>query len=173
MNRALPLVAISSLLGLAAGLIVTSASAQEAPQKTQSVKDFPDLIAGLKATPGCLGAEPLVAKGGKQFVIFAWFKDKKAVQDWYYSPMHWGAMRQFFPARGAGPEPLSLIKDPKTPVMVIASVTPSDKPVEGQTLAVSQIAIEMYTPLPGGAALGSKFAPEAFPAVGMTRLDKR
>ncbi|HSI73230.1 MAG TPA: antibiotic biosynthesis monooxygenase [Fimbriimonas sp.] len=167
MKPLFPALALSCVLGLAVGLSVNNASAQ---QKPQSTRDFPDLVGGLKASPGCLGVEVVTAKGGKQAVIMAWFKNKKAVEDWYYSPMHTGAMSKFFPGQASGHKPLELVKDPNIPIMVIASVTPSEKPAEGQSLAVSQIAIELYTPLPGGAALGSTFAPESLNTPGLTRL---
>ncbi|MEZ0326695.1 MAG: antibiotic biosynthesis monooxygenase [Fimbriimonas sp.] len=172
MRSLLTAIVVSSTLGLVLGITINSASAQDTPPKPQRVSDFPDLVTGLKQTPGCLGVEPVAAKGGKQFIIIAWFKDKKSVEAWYYSAMHREAMAKFFPGQGSGRKPLEGIKYPNTPVMVMASVTPSDKPVEGQGLAVSQIAIELYTSLPGGAALGSRFAPEAFPAPGLLKLGK-
>jgi hypothetical protein len=111
-----------------------------------------------------------VAKNGKQFVIMAWFKDKQAVEAWYSSKMHTDAMRKFLPNTSSGRAPLSLIKDPNKPILVMASVTPSEKPAEGQTLAVSQIAIEMYTPVPGGLALGGSFAPSTLEVEGLKRI---
>src|SRR5262249_59969263 len=46
----------------------------------------PDLVAALKASAGCLGVETARTAGGKQ-AIFAWFENKKALLDWYYSPV--------------------------------------------------------------------------------------
>ena len=47
------------------------------------------------------------------------------------------------------------------PILTIASITISDRPqFEGTTtLPISQIAIEMYTPVSGGVYLGGRFAP--------------
>ncbi|MGV3614155.1 MAG: antibiotic biosynthesis monooxygenase [Fimbriimonas sp.] len=170
MNRSLLAVPVAGMLGLFVGASVTSARAQDPASRPQSVADFPDLVGGLRASPGCLGVEPVAAKNGRQLVIMAWFKDKKAVEDWYYSQMHLTAMKRFFPDLKPDRKPLSLIKDPKRPVLVIASVTPGEKASEGQRLAISQIAIEMYTPVPGGLALGGSFAPASLPVEGLIRM---
>ena len=170
MNRTVFAGAIGIVLELSGGLFASRATAQEAQQKPKTVGQFPDLVGGLKASPGCLGVEPMAAKGGKQLVLMAWFENKKAVETWYYSQIHREAMAKFFPGYSSGRKPLSLVKDAKAPIMVIASVTPSAKPAEGQSLAVSQIAIEMYTPVPGGLALGSSFAPETLKVEGLIRL---
>jgi hypothetical protein len=170
MTRSVVSVFAAAALGLAFGISLSPATAQEAQPKVQTIRDFPDLVSGLKATPGCLGVETAIAKGGKQALVMAWFKDKKAVLDWYYSPMHQDAMKRFFPGMGDGRKPLSLIEDPNTPLLVIASVTPSDKPLKGQTLAVSQISIEMYAAAPGGLSIGGSLAPESFPVKGLVRI---
>ncbi len=164
--------AMTTAAGVAAGLwlgiSIGRADAQDG-QKPLTVGEFPNLGAGLLATPGCLGVKGFAANGGKQQVIMAWFENKKAVEAWYYSKMHAEAMGKFFPGV-AGGRPLAGFKDEKSPVMVIASVTPSDRPLPGQRLAVSQIAIEAYTPVPGGAALGDTFAPKSLKVPGMRWL---
>jgi len=86
---------------------------------------FPDLVAGLKATPGCLGVETARTQTGKS-VIFAWFEDKQAVLNWYHSDMHQGAMRKFFPSGGYRKR-LEGVPDGTGPIMAIASITMSDK----------------------------------------------
>ncbi len=54
------------------------------------------------------------------------------------------------------------VPDDLGPIMVIASITFSDKEhFEATHLPISQIAIELYTPVSGGLFLGSKFAPDA------------
>jgi hypothetical protein len=121
---------------------------------------FPDLVGGLKATPGCLGVETARTSSGKN-VIFAWFENKKAALNWYYSDMHQSAMNRFFPNRPAR-EPLQGVAEDSGPIMAIASLTMADKSQLQQTsLPFSQIAIELYQPLPGGLALGSRFAPDS------------
>lgn len=126
-----------------------------------SVQDlgFPDLISGLKATPGCIGVETARTGSGKE-VIFAWFEDKKAVLNWYHSEAHQRVMKAFFQNDAPG-KPLHGVPDDAGPIMVIASVTFSDRPLFKETpLPISQIAIEAYQPITKGIALGGRFAPE-------------
>jgi hypothetical protein len=125
---------------------------------------FPDLVAGLKATPGCLGVEIARTTSGKQ-VIFAWFENKKAALAWYYSDMHRGVAKGFFPN---APErtPMADIPDDGQPIMAIASLTPAPAGAETK-MPFSQIAIELYRPLPGGLAVGGRFAPATVSVPGL------
>src|SRR5262245_56742972 len=61
--------------------------AAQGPSQVGKLQGIPDLIAMLKATPGCLGVDAARTMSGKQ-VIFAWFENKKAVLNWYYSDGH-------------------------------------------------------------------------------------
>lgn len=118
------------------------------------------LIEGLKKTEGCLGVEAGQFRGGKNTII-AWFENKEAVERWYYSPMH-----QFMMNAMGGAEdrkPLEHVTDPKVPVMVMATITLSDTPVVPGPVPFSQISIELYTPLPGGAMINGRLAPKEFP----------
>jgi hypothetical protein len=137
-------------------------------QRAQSpVPGGPDLVGALKAVPGCLGVETARTATGKQ-VIFAWFENKKALLDWYYSPVHQQLMAQFFPGATAR-TPMPDVVDNGQPILAIASLTMADKPVSGVTsLPISQIAIELYQPLPGGIALGGRFSPTALKVPGLT-----
>jgi hypothetical protein len=128
---------------------------------------FPDLVAGLKATPGCLGVETARTASGKQ-VIFAWFDNKTAALAWYHSEMHQQVKHQFAPNAPAR-EPMAGVPDDGTPIMAIASLTmtPPAGPAPGATPSVSQIAIELYRPLPGGIAAGGRFAPATLRVPGM------
>jgi Antibiotic biosynthesis monooxygenase len=127
---------------------------------------WPDLVSGLKETPGCLGVETARTASGKN-VIFAWFENREAVSRWYRSDMHRDAMRKFFPNVERRP-PLENVPDDSGPLMVIASVTFSDKPQfqEAPGTPISQIAIEVYKPMTGGIYLGSRFAPDALQVPG-------
>ena len=130
---------------------------------------FPDLVGALTSTPGCVGVEVARTGSGKQ-VIFAWFEDKKAALNWYYSDIHQAAMKQFFPQSQHGPKrtPMKDVPDDGGPVLAIASLTLADKaPGDVTTLPISQIAIELYRPLPGGIALGGRFAPAAIKVPGL------
>ena len=60
------------------------------------------------------------------------------------------------------------VPDDGGPVLAIASITMADKaPGDVTTLPISQIAIELYRPLPGGIALGGRFAPAAIKVPGL------
>ena len=124
------------------------------------------------ATPGCIEVKTTAFGEGKQRAIFAWFENKAAVQAWYSSPMHREAMKKFFPKINGRPATLSGFKDEKSPLLVVATVTPSEKPmIEGSPLAVSQIAIEIYTPVPGGVTFGGGFGPKSLDVPGMVRRE--
>lgn len=142
--------------------LVTTAFAQDPPQRRPAVQGFPDLVSGLKATPGVLGVETATTSGHKQ-VIFAWFENKAAALRWYYSEMHREAQNRLFPNRPPH-EPLKHVPDGAGPIMAIASITWADTAqVAPSSLPISQIAIELYRPLPGGVFLGSRFAPASVP----------
>ncbi|MEC9372452.1 MAG: hypothetical protein VYC34_01350, partial [Planctomycetota bacterium] len=133
--------------------------------------NFPDLTAGLMDTEGCLGVEVAQTGSGKN-VIFAWFKDKESCLNWYYHPMHRGAMKTFFPDSEDAGQPLEDVPHDVGPIMAIASITFDQKANFEQTdLPISQIAIELYTPLKGGISLGGTFAPAAMDVPGVVRLD--
>lgn len=133
---------------------------------------LPDLVTALKSTPGCLGVETARTASGKQ-VLFAWFEDKKAVLNWFYSDTHQALMRTLAPGASSGRTPLSTIGDDSGPIMAIASLTYADTAtVEGIKLPVSQTAIELYAPLPGGLAAGGRFAPDAVVVPGLLVADR-
>jgi hypothetical protein len=138
----------------------TSAFAQAPPT------GFPNVVGALRTAPGVLGVETGQTAGGKQ-VIFAWFENKKAVLAWYYSDTHRMAQKMFAPG---SPErtPLAGIADDDQPVLAIASLTPSNAPPSAaMPMPVSQIAIELYRPLPGGLAAGGRFAPSTLKVQGL------
>jgi hypothetical protein len=139
-----------------AGLFLTASAPARAQQRGPQDLGFPDVVAGLKATPGCLGVEVARTPAGKN-LVFAWFENKEAALKWYYSDMHQGAMNKFFP--GDRRKPLAFVEG-DGPILTIASVTVTDKPAVGGH-PISQIAIELYRPLPGGIAVGGRFAPES------------
>ncbi len=158
--RAIVLAALLTAIVSVPTVLTTTVRAQSPPG------GFPDLVAGLKATPGCLGVETARTASGKQ-VIFAWFANKKAALAWYDSDVHQMAKRMVFPNAPAR-TPMADVPDDGTPIMAIASLTPPDNTVAGQGGApFSQIAIELYRPLPGGIALGGRFAPSTVTVPGM------
>lgn len=147
----------------------------QAPQNPQSQpgqqgpSPFGDLIGALKATPGCLGVETARTGGGKQ-VIFAWFENKQAALAWYYSEAHQALMKTFGDGRRPG-GPMASVPDDGRPVMAIASLTFKGPPPGGDIrTALSQIAIELYAPLPGGLAAGGRFAPAGTKVPGLVEV---
>lgn len=155
------------VLALLLGLLVWTPSLL-AQQPTRSEAGVgPDLVAALKSTAGCLGVETARTASGKQ-VIFAWFANKDALIAWYYSPVHLQLMTQFFPGATAR-TPMPDVADDGRPILAVASITMAEKPASGITsLPVSQISIELYQPLPGGIALGGRFAPITLKVPGLT-----
>lgn len=147
-----------------------------------------ELVAALKATKGCAGVELAMTQSRKS-VIFAWFEDKAAALRWYHSDVHQTFMMGMAEAQGAGYAaqggasggdggegagagdaanegaaahgPMHAVPD-DVPVLCIATVTPSLKPmVPGFPMPISQVSIELYTPLPGGVSLNGRFTPDS------------
>ena len=142
----------------------------QAPSQGGPLQGMPDLVAMLKATPGCLGVDAARTLSGKN-VIFAWFENKKAVLNWYYSEGHQHLIKTLASGGNPGRTPLADIADDSGPILTIASLTISDKPqVGGVQLPVSQIAIELYAPLPGGLAAGGRFAPSTVKVKGLVEV---
>ncbi len=130
---------------------------------------FPDVIGALKATPGCLGVETAHTPGGKR-VIFAWFESKKALVDWYHGDVHQKAMKTAFPDLRFDRQPLPDLAEDSGPILAIVSVKLIDAPMPNTTAAIASIGIELYGPLPGGVAVGGRFAPEAFKVRGLREI---
>src|SRR5262245_56577299 len=166
-----PRLAYLAFSALAAGLLGSPARAGEKQPKTPppggeaQLKQLGDeLIKGLKATPGCLGVDSGQMSSGKA-VIFAFFENKKAAMKWYYSPTHQKAMDLLNPDRDRKHVPMRGVPD-DVPVMAVAAITFGGKPAAGRLkLPVSQISIELYTPLSGGLNVGGGFSPDAFRAL--------
>jgi hypothetical protein len=99
-----------------------------------------------------------------QDVIFAFFENKQAALNWYYSPMHKGVMKLLGENADSKEPPMKDVPD-GVPVMAIASITFGGKPaIEGSPIPFSQISIELYTPLSGGLNFGGGFSPDEFRA---------
>jgi hypothetical protein len=119
-----------------------------------------DMVAALKNTPGCLGVEASTTADGKQ-VLFAWFENKQALLGWVHGDAHRSLMQTFTPGVSSGRTPLAAVPDDSGPILAIASLTPApQEQVSAVKLSISQIAIELYAPLPGGLAVGGRFAPD-------------
>ena len=130
---------------------------------------FPDVVGALRATPGCLGVETAQTSGGKR-VIFAWFESKKALVDWYHGDVHQKAMKTVFPHVTFDRQPLVDLADDGGPILTIVSVKFAGTPTEGATPSIASIGIELYGPLPGGVAVGERFAPQGLHVRGLREI---
>jgi hypothetical protein len=160
---------LGAILVLAAAIFSPAVIAAQTPSQPQG--GLPDLVGALKATPGVLGVDAAQTISGKQ-VIFAWFENKQAVLNWYNSDVHRKLMNRFS-SDGRRPDgPLAGIKDDSGPILTIASLTIDRKAMQGGDLkaATTQIAIELYAPLPGGLAAGGRFAPSTVKVPGLLEV---
>ncbi|MFI4898450.1 MAG: hypothetical protein ACIARR_11565 [Phycisphaerales bacterium JB059] len=162
------------IAGLLAGAALTGAlgagarsagEASEQPQARMSQR----LIDGLKGTEGCLGVDAAQWQSGKN-TICAWFENKAAVERWYRSDTHAG----FMGAVGGDPEarePLRHVADDEGPIMVMATLDFNGPPaIKGSLIPFSMISIELFKPLPGGAYVKDRLAPEKFRVEHMRNL---
>jgi len=165
--REVVMVVMLALVVFSPGTLVLLA---QAPPQQGAPAGFPDLIGMLKATPGVLGVDAAQTMSGKQ-VIFAWFENKKAALNWYYSEGHQKLIKTLASGGSPGRTPMVDVPDDGSPILAIASITLSKQPqVSGVQLPVSQIAIELYAPLPGGLAAGGRFAPSTVKVKGLVEV---
>src|SRR5439155_15034296 len=132
---------------------------------------FPNVVSAVRSTPGCLGVETGQTSNGRQ-VIFAWFESKKALLGWYRSDVHQRAMRAVFPNQSFDREPLPDLAEDSGPILAIVSEKLADGAGPGgPSMPISSIGIELYGPLPGGVAVGGRFAPESIKVRGLREID--
>jgi hypothetical protein len=132
---------------------------------------FPSVIKALRAASGCLGVETGQTASGRR-VIFAWFDGKKSLVDWYHSDVHQRAMHAVFPNQTFDRVPLPDLAEDSGPILAIVSVKFAEAPAPGATApAITSIGIELYGPLPGGVAVGGRFAPDAIKVRGLREID--
>ncbi len=86
-RRMTPFVREAARIALLALIVFSPAAIPLLAQAPPSLQQGPDLAGGLKSTPGVLGVELAKTVSGKQ-VIFAWFENKQAVLNSYYSGTH-------------------------------------------------------------------------------------
>lgn len=145
-----------------AGFTISMGAGQQPERPAGGPPDFAAaLIKGLEGTEGCLGVDAGQFRSGKNTIV-AWFENKEAVLRWYNHPTH----RRMMMSVGADPAegtPLEHVTDPDVPIMVMASISMGGKPVVPDSpMPFSQISIELFAPLPGGASVNGRLAPEAF-----------
>ena len=157
------------------GVVVLAAAvfspALIAAQAPATPNGLPDLVGALKATPGILGVDAAQTLSGKQ-VIFAWFENKQAVLNWYNSDVHRRLMNGFSSGGRRPDGPLAGVTDDSGPILCIASLTIDRAAMQRGDLkaATTQIAIELYAPLPGGLAAGGRFAPSSVKVPGLLEV---
>jgi hypothetical protein len=159
---------LGAVLVLAAVMFAPAVLAAQAPAAPGGL---PDLVGALKATPGVLGVDAAQTMSGKQ-VIFAWFENKQAVLNWYNSDVHRRLMNGFSSGDRRPEGPLAGIKDDSGPILTIASLTIDRAKMQSGDFkgATTQIAIELYAPLPGGLAVGGRFAPSTVKVPGLLEV---
>ncbi len=141
------------------------------PAGAQSQPGFAALLDAARAHPGCLGIETGRTTSGKQ-VIFAWFEDKAALVAWYRSDAHQRAMKVAFPNLTFSREPLPDTPADSGQILAIVSLKLSQAPPsEGATMPIGTIGIELYTPVPGGVAVGDRFAPKTIRVPGLREIE--
>jgi hypothetical protein len=159
---------LTFVIGAPAALVTLRA---QTPASAQG--GFPDLIGMLKATPGVLGVDAARGTLNGKMVIFAWFENKKAVLAWYYSAGHQALMTQFSGGARRASGPMADVPDDGRPILAIASLTmpnPAAAATGDPRAAITQIAIELYAPLPGGVAAGGRFAPSSVKVQGLIEV---
>ena len=104
----------------------------------------------LRRSPGCLSAE--AGQVGQKRAIFAMFRDKAATVEWYRSSAHQTLVDQVRFYRQGDHDPLANVPDGTGPILVIASMTPTNLDKRG---GVPQLlAVELFTPLDAGVRFG-------------------
>lgn len=127
------------------------------------------LAGAIRSVDGCLGVDLAETQSGKN-VIIGWFKDAESARNWYRHPVHQRMMGRVN-ADAEAKQPLEHVPD-GIPVMVVATITFAERPmIEGIPMPISQISIELYTPLPGGAAINGRLAPDSMPVQHMNMIN--
>ncbi len=161
MTGAGALVAIGMMAAMGARGIEAAAAENAGVAEVQPQNEMGErLAAGLRETEGCLGVDLAQWQSGKN-TICAWFENKEAVERWYYSDTHQGFMGAVG-GKAGDDEPMQHVKT-EGPIMVMATISFNGPPaLPGSRIPFSQIAIELFEPLPGGAHVNGRLAPEKF-----------
>ena len=156
------------IVGSVAVTLLWSSTTPALAQSSQG--GFAHVIDAARAYPGCLGVETGQTSSGKR-IIFAWFENKKALIGWYHSDVHQKAMKTAFPNQTWDREPLPDLPEDSGPILAIVSLKLLDTPrPDATSMPIASIGIELYTPLPGGVAVGGRFAPDAIKVRGLREI---
>jgi len=86
--------------------------------------------------------------------------------------VHQKAMKTAFPNQTFDREPLPDTPEDSGPILAIVSLKLLDTPKPDATsMPIATIGIELYTPLPGGVAVGGRFAPDALKVRGLREIE--
>jgi hypothetical protein len=165
----------AALCVAAGGGFLAPASAEEPNPGDRGYGE--QLIKAILASPGVLGVElGQTAKG--RSVIFAWFENKNALVDWYQSDFHERGVKWAFPNLKSVREPLPDLPENSGQILALVTLKFEDKPMSGTAAPsvasrppIESIGIELYTPLPGGVAVGGRFAPKSVRVPGLREID--
>ncbi|MEM9560246.1 MAG: hypothetical protein AAF995_08055 [Planctomycetota bacterium] len=151
---------LAGLLAVGAGGAWMAGTGSAVQQPGGMGADFGSrLVEGLKQFPGCHDAVAAQINTG-QLSIIAWFEDRQAALRWYNSEQH----ERLIQLAGDEPSDKPMAHVPEdVPIMVMATLrmgAPGDETLNPR-MPVSEISIEMYTPLPGGAMFGGRLTPAA------------
>jgi hypothetical protein len=148
--------------------------ASSMPSFAQVLPGQPDfgkiLVEAAQASPGCLGVKLGRTNDGTA-VVFAWFESKQALVTWYKSDFHQWAMKTAMPNQSFNREPVPDIPENTGAILALVTLKLADAPVQGLSIPIQTIGIELYTPLPDGVAVGARFAPSAVKVPGMREFD--
>lgn len=168
--RVAALVGAAALGGASLGPAVSSSAvAQPAGDRPPGgggggLMGSPDmLVNGLKSVDGCLHVDLAQWQSGKA-TIAAWFRDVESVKRWYHHPIHRAVMGGVAAGEERRP-PMEHVDPDAGPILVLATITPTQdgaNGIEGIPMPISQISIELFEPLPGGASVNGRLAPDTF-----------
>jgi hypothetical protein len=135
------------------------------------------LVKAVMASPGVLGIELGQTVKGRR-VIFAWFEDKRALVNWYQSDFHERGVKWAFPNLKSVREPLPDLPENSGQILALVTLKFADRSANGAAVTritsrppIESIGIELYTPLPGGVAVGGRFAPRSVRVPGLREFD--
>jgi heme-degrading monooxygenase HmoA len=109
----------------------------------------------LRAIPGCRGVELAHSESGRHSIL-AWFEDKEALANWYYSDFHKNLQRTYYPEEIPGPL-LANVPYRGGPIIAIASFGLDEKmDPAAPMLAIRDITVDLFSPLSADTLLGTK-----------------
>ncbi len=170
-------------LGLAGALpLLLILPCWQTPEDVRRASIDPELINRINVEPslrsfdGVLGVRAMRWEGESREALFAWFEDKAAALDWYYSAEHVDAAEAMLTKSiDRQEEPLAHVADDSGPLLIIFYVAadPTAEIPDGLSLPLTALSMEIYQPLPGGTSIRGRFTPESVEIPHHARLLER